>query len=257
MGVAAGRSRLRARAAECSDAPSRCVRGDGVGSRSRRAAASGLVQLEARVRPRPHGVQRRGGWGWLQFMQAPPGRQEAAQPMWYVIEGYDGADVLAHRLQARPEHLARLTALRDQGRLLLAGPCPAIDAEDPGPAGFSGSVVIAEFESLEAARAWAAGRPLRGRRRLPAGRSAPVPQGPAVSAGPLPRDQRVAAIRRALEAALAPLFAGNRGREPSPCRACRRRRRARPLPRRHRQRGLCRAQSRSLAIAPCMPRWAS
>jgi uncharacterized protein YciI len=74
--------------------------------------------------------------------------------MWYVIEGYDGTDVLAQRLQARPEHLARLTALRDQGRLLLAGPCPAIDAEDPGPAGFSGSVVIAEFESLEAARAW-------------------------------------------------------------------------------------------------------
>lgn len=75
--------------------------------------------------------------------------------MWYVIEGYDGNEVLAQRLQARPEHLARLTALRDQGRLLLAGPCPAIDAEDPGPAGFSGSVVIAEFESLAAARAWA------------------------------------------------------------------------------------------------------
>jgi uncharacterized protein YciI len=75
--------------------------------------------------------------------------------MWYVIEGYDGKDVLSQRLQARPEHLARLTALRDEGRLLLAGPCPAIDAEDPGPAGFSGSVVIAEFESLDAARAWA------------------------------------------------------------------------------------------------------
>lgn len=75
--------------------------------------------------------------------------------MWYVIEGHDGADVLPQRLQARPQHLARLTDLRDQGRLLLAGPCPAIDAEDPGPAGFSGSVVIAEFESLEAARTWA------------------------------------------------------------------------------------------------------
>ncbi|RNF83159.1 YciI family protein [Montanilutibacter psychrotolerans] len=75
--------------------------------------------------------------------------------MWYVIEGYDGADVLAQRLAARPQHLARLTALRDGGRLLLAGPCPAIDAEDPGPAGFSGSVVIAEFESLQDARAWA------------------------------------------------------------------------------------------------------
>lgn len=79
--------------------------------------------------------------------------------MWYVIEGYDGNDVLARRMQARAEHLARLVALRDQGRLLLAGPCPAIDSEDPGPAGFSGSVVIAEFESLEAARAWAEADP--------------------------------------------------------------------------------------------------
>ena len=75
--------------------------------------------------------------------------------MWYAIEGHDGAGVLDKRLAARADHLARLTALRDEGRLLLAGPCPAIDAEDPGPAGFSGSIVIAEFESLEAARAWA------------------------------------------------------------------------------------------------------
>ena len=75
--------------------------------------------------------------------------------MWYAIEGFDGADVLQKRLAARPEHLARLTALRDEGRLLLAGPCPAIDAEDPGPAGFSGSIVIADFGSLEDARAWA------------------------------------------------------------------------------------------------------
>ena len=75
--------------------------------------------------------------------------------MWYAIEGYDGQDVLAARLAARADHLARLHALRDEGRLLLAGPCPAIDAEDPGPAGFSGSIVIAEFDSLEAARAWA------------------------------------------------------------------------------------------------------
>ncbi|HRO28347.1 MAG TPA: YciI family protein [Luteimonas sp.] len=66
--------------------------------------------------------------------------------MWYVIEGYDGADVLAQRQAARPQHLARLHALRDEGRLLLAGPCPA---------GFSGSVVVAGFETLEAARAWA------------------------------------------------------------------------------------------------------
>ena len=75
--------------------------------------------------------------------------------MWYAIEGHDAPDSLARRLQARPEHLARLVALRDAGRLLIAGPCPAIDAEDPGPAGFSGSIVIAEFESLDAARAWA------------------------------------------------------------------------------------------------------
>lgn len=75
--------------------------------------------------------------------------------MWYAIEGHDGPDVLPERLAARTAHLARLTALRDEGRLLLAGPCPAIDAEDPGPAGFSGSIVIAEFDSLEDARAWA------------------------------------------------------------------------------------------------------
>lgn len=79
--------------------------------------------------------------------------------MWYAIEGHDGTDVLARRLEARGAHLARLHGLRDAGRLLLAGPCPAIDAEDPGPAGYSGSIVIAEFESLEAARAWAQADP--------------------------------------------------------------------------------------------------
>lgn len=75
--------------------------------------------------------------------------------MRYVIIGRDVPNSLAQRLAARPDHLARLTALRDAGRLVLAGPCPAIDAADPGPAGFSGSVIIADFESLEAARAWA------------------------------------------------------------------------------------------------------
>jgi uncharacterized protein YciI len=75
--------------------------------------------------------------------------------MWYAIEGYDRSGTLSARIAARPEHLARLHALRDAGRLLLAGPCPAIDAEDPGPAGFTGSIVIAEFEALDAARAWA------------------------------------------------------------------------------------------------------
>ncbi|KAB7766062.1 YciI family protein [Xanthomonas maliensis] len=75
--------------------------------------------------------------------------------MWYVIEGHDRADALAARQQARPAHLQRLQELAAAGRLLVAGPCPAIDAEDPGPAGYSGSVVIAEFASLEQARAWA------------------------------------------------------------------------------------------------------
>ncbi len=79
--------------------------------------------------------------------------------MWYVIEGYDGEQVLAGRQGARTAHLARLQALLDQGRLLLAGPCPAIDAEDPGAAGFSGSVVIASFDDLPAARAWAEADP--------------------------------------------------------------------------------------------------
>lgn len=79
--------------------------------------------------------------------------------MWYAIEGYDGDDVLERRRLARPQHLARLEALRDAGRLLLAGPCPAIDAEDPGVAGFSGSLVVAEFPSLDVARAWAQADP--------------------------------------------------------------------------------------------------
>ena len=79
--------------------------------------------------------------------------------MWYVIEGYDQAEALSARQQARPAHLARLQQLQAAGRLLVAGPCPAIDSEDPGPAGFSGSVVIAEFPSLQDARAWAEADP--------------------------------------------------------------------------------------------------
>lgn len=79
--------------------------------------------------------------------------------MWYVIDARDGADVLARRLEARPRHLARLQELRDAGRLLVAGPCPAIDSEDPGAAGFTGSLVVAEFDSLEAARTWAEADP--------------------------------------------------------------------------------------------------
>lgn len=75
--------------------------------------------------------------------------------MWYVILGHDRPDSLEARLDARPAHLQRLEALRDEGRLLVAGPCPAIDAEDPGSNGFSGSLIVAEFASLAAARAWA------------------------------------------------------------------------------------------------------
>lgn len=75
--------------------------------------------------------------------------------MWYMIHGIDREHSLAARLAARPAHLARLQALADAGRLRLAGPLPAIDAEDPGPAGFTGSLVVAEFEDLAAARAWA------------------------------------------------------------------------------------------------------
>ena len=65
------------------------------------------------------------------------------------------ANSLERRLAARPDHLARLEALRDEGRLILAGPHPAIDSDNPGNAGFSGSLVVAEFDSLEDAQAWA------------------------------------------------------------------------------------------------------
>lgn len=75
--------------------------------------------------------------------------------MWYAIMSEDQEDTLDKRHQARPDHVARLTALVDEGRLLVAGPHPAIDATDPGPAGFSGSLVIVDFESLDAAREWA------------------------------------------------------------------------------------------------------
>jgi len=75
--------------------------------------------------------------------------------MYYVIYSEDVDNSLPLRQQARPAHLARLEQLKDQGRLLLAGPTPAVDAENPGEAGFTGSVVIAEFDSLDAAQSWA------------------------------------------------------------------------------------------------------
>lgn len=75
--------------------------------------------------------------------------------MLYAIISEDVPDSLPLRRKARPDHLARLEALRDQGRLTLAGPCPAIDSDDPGEAGFTGSIVIAEFDSMEQAQDWA------------------------------------------------------------------------------------------------------
>ena len=75
--------------------------------------------------------------------------------MLYVIIGEDRPNSLEARLAARPAHLERLQALVAEGRLILAGPCPAIDSPDPGPAGFSGSVIVAEFASQAAAQAWA------------------------------------------------------------------------------------------------------
>ncbi|EXI73024.1 MAG TPA: YciI family protein [Candidatus Accumulibacter phosphatis] len=75
--------------------------------------------------------------------------------MFYMIVGEDRPGSLAERLAARPAHVERLQALQAEGRLLLAGPCPAIDSPDPGPAGFSGSLIVAEFDSLAAAQVWA------------------------------------------------------------------------------------------------------
>lgn len=75
--------------------------------------------------------------------------------MLYAIISQDKPDSLDDRLNARPEHLARLESLKEAGHLVLAGPHPAIDSPDPGPAGFSGSLVVAEFESLQAAQDWA------------------------------------------------------------------------------------------------------
>ncbi|ERK08504.1 YciI family protein [Serratia fonticola] len=79
--------------------------------------------------------------------------------MLYLIYAQDIPGTLEQRMAVRPAHLARLQALRDEGRLVVAGPNPAIDSNDPGQAGFTGSTVIAEFPSLEAAKFWAAQDP--------------------------------------------------------------------------------------------------
>jgi uncharacterized protein YciI len=81
--------------------------------------------------------------------------------MLYAIIATDVANSLENRLAARPTHLARLEALKSEGRLVLAGPHPAVDSNDPGAAGFSGSLIVAEFDSLIAAQTWADADPYR------------------------------------------------------------------------------------------------
>lgn len=75
--------------------------------------------------------------------------------MWFAVIGEDNDGTLEKRLAARPDHVARLTALADEGRLLLAGPNPAVDSPEPGDAGYTGSLIVAEFASLDEAQAWA------------------------------------------------------------------------------------------------------
>ena len=79
--------------------------------------------------------------------------------MLYVILGHDAPGALEIRRRVRARHLERIGMLAEAGRVALAGPCPAVDSADPGSAGFSGSLIVAEFESLEAARDWIAGDP--------------------------------------------------------------------------------------------------
>jgi len=81
--------------------------------------------------------------------------------MLYSIIAEDFPESLQLRVQNRPAHLERLKQLQSQGRLVFAGPCPAIDNEDPGPAGFTGSLIIAEFESLDQAKLWASNDPYK------------------------------------------------------------------------------------------------
>jgi uncharacterized protein YciI len=75
--------------------------------------------------------------------------------MWYAIIAEDAQNSLALRLAKRPEHLSRLKTLQEAGKLLLAGPFPAIDSIDPGPNGYSGSLIVAEFDDLKQAQVWA------------------------------------------------------------------------------------------------------
>lgn len=79
--------------------------------------------------------------------------------MYYAVQGTDAEGSLERRLRARPAHLERLQQLQNEGRLLLAGPFPAVDGDDPGAAGYTGSLIVAEFDSLAEARAWAQADP--------------------------------------------------------------------------------------------------
>lgn len=79
--------------------------------------------------------------------------------MLYAINGEDAPNSLEKRMMARPAHLERIRVLQNEGRLMLAGPYPAIDSPDPGSAGFTGSLIVAEFLSLEAAQSWAESDP--------------------------------------------------------------------------------------------------
>lgn len=81
--------------------------------------------------------------------------------MWYAIIAEDAPDSLEKRLQARPQHLDRLKSLQDTGRLLLAGPFPAIDSNDPGTNGYSGSLIVAEFNTLDEAKVWVNNDPFK------------------------------------------------------------------------------------------------
>lgn len=81
--------------------------------------------------------------------------------MLYAIIATDVENSLKSRLNARPAHLARIEQLKNEGRLILAGPHPAIDSNDPGPAGFSGSLIVAQFDSLQAAQQWTDADPYR------------------------------------------------------------------------------------------------
>jgi uncharacterized protein YciI len=119
--------------------------------------------------------------------------------MLYVIIGEDHPGTLDQRLAARPAHVERLQALQADGRLILAGPCPAIDSPDPGPAGFSGSIIVAEFASLACRRGLGRRRSLCRRRRLRQGHRQTLQEGPARVSG-----ETVELLRRRL-AVLQPL----------------------------------------------------